>query len=492
MNYLIKLNLSITIVLATINLSYAGECSQLDGLPDLDLPFGITKFFKKKKKNEDNSSCKMIDNDPLYQDPSLQENFCKEGCTAQISDAQKKVYMSEMKNPDAKRWHSNWHTISNIYSDAYIGKIRDLINKKKNTTETNTSEMPFSLEDLTNFTEKEVLDTIQKSRGKITEWLKSGDIPSQCHETISAEERKPIIPTNQLAEITYNKSYEDCIEGVEKEDPITKQKTREGGSWFDDLKKFIVKNQNVGGENFLYMHHSMRNQVQMMLSNAGLPCIAGWSNIPGPDGVTGYKEGRWKEIWTTNANNRLFTESEQNEMKKNGFTKKEKYEEKEKEEYLNWKAGKITEDILDKKKNSSISLKEMTRIIKSNGINVMGKIFENDNFLASISMNELGKLMSGTIHDEMHMSFNQDKSGCQYQDGNKTVDVSIEGCDLASTTGSHIHATFWKLHGWCDDVIKKWMNAGGREYSQIGTTDSCKETSCYKVNGTWSGAMPQF
>jgi hypothetical protein len=58
--------------------------------------------------------------------------------------------------------------------------------------------------------------------------------------------------------------------------------------------------------------------------------------------------------------------------------------------------------------------------------------------------------------------------------------------------GAHIHSSFWKLHGWCDDIIKKWMTAGDRTYETIGTTETCEEKKCYKMNGTWSGGMPQF
>ena len=175
-------------------------------------------------------------------------------------------------------------------------------------------------------------------------------------------------------------------------------------------KKFIVKNQNVGGENFLYMHHSMRNQVQMMLSKAKLPCIAGWSNIPDPDGKTGNKEGDWEEIWNVDPNegHKLFSKKESEEMASKKFSKKE--------DYLKWKSDEITKQILEEKKNKSY-LTTIRRIIGQNGINVMGKIFENEEFLKAFSMNEIGKLMESTIHNSMHGTFNEDKSGCQYKDG---------------------------------------------------------------------------
>jgi hypothetical protein len=468
------------------------------------------------EKSPPNLSCNLIDQDPFYQDKDLKKNWCSKGCQSKITDEQKKVFMPEMATPEAKRWHSNWHTASQLYNDNSLNRLISAIDNKKAETKSQNPPTPGSeqktstpssikmsmsesspsrkleLKDLDNLTTNELTQSLGTGKERVQQFMFYGDVPSLCHTTISVQKRKPIpivADKNPPPEVTPAPNGIPALGFAEKEKPENdfspEYKSCVEKNWEKDLKKFVINNQKSGGENFLFMHHTMRNQVQMMLSNAGQPCIAGWEDIPGPDGKTGHKEGDWEEIWKTSpySQSDLIRQNELEEMKQKALSQSA---------YLSWKAEEVTKDLV-KAKNEKGSMSDLKKILDKNGIDVLGKIFENKDFLKSISMNELGRLMEGSIHNRMHGAFTEE-SGCKYMDGGKEVDLSQPptDCSLSSPGGAHIHATFWKLHGWCDDVIKKWMNAGDRQYSQIGTTETCKEKSCYKMNGTWSAGMPQF
>jgi hypothetical protein len=495
----------------------ADECSMLSGLPNVNLP-SLESFLKQPEP--ENSSCKLIDHDSFYQDADLKKKWCSKGCQSKITDEQKKVFMPEMASPEAKRWHSNWHTASQLYNDNSLSRLIMAIDQKEasskaqpKATPTPTGKTDFSvadkmgmassapsrildLKDLKKLSSNELTQALGTGKERVQQFMFYGDVPSLCHTTISVQKRKPIQIKKDTPTLpppptetpspgkTPSLGFEEKEEKPEN-DFSPEYKTCVEKNWENDLRNFVINNQKTGGENFLYMHHTMRNQVQMMLSNAGLPCIAGWEDIPGPDGKTGHKEGDWEEIWKTSpyAQNQLIKPNEIEEMNSKKLSQSA---------YLNWKSVEVTKELVQKK-NDKGSMNDLKNILEKNGIDVLGKIFENKDFLKSISMNELGRLMEGTIHNRMHGAFS-DPSGCKYMDNGKEVDLTQDptNCSLGSPSGAHIHSTFWKLHGWCDDVINKWMSAGDRKYTQIGTTETCHEKSCYKVNGTWSAGMPQF
>jgi hypothetical protein len=51
-----------------------------------------------------------------------------------------------------------------------------------------------------------------------------------------------------------------------------------------------------------------------------------------------------------------------------------------------------------------------------------------------------------------------------------------------------VNPTFWKLHGWVDDTIVKWLDANG--YRTI--ADQCNDSGCYQWKSTWVGPEPDM
>ena len=81
--------------------------------------------------------------------------------------------------------------------------------------------------------------------------------------------------------------------------------------------------------------------------------------------------------------------------------------------------------------------------------------FRDSSYLNSVSLDEFGIAMEGSIHGWMHIRW----SGAPHND-EFSADVANDW--LFVPWSSHVNKTFWKLHGWIDARIGEWEVATGQ------------------------------
>jgi len=88
---------------------------------------------------------------------------------------------------------------------------------------------------------------------------------------------------------------------------------------------------------------------------------------------------------------------------------------------------------------------------------IVANRFENDAWLAGVSLDELGNLVENSIHGWMHMHWAADPPA---PFGSPQYLQAVFNSDyLGDTPSSQVNPHFWKLHGWVDECISRWENA---------------------------------
>lgn len=92
--------------------------------------------------------------------------------------------------------------------------------------------------------------------------------------------------------------------------------------------------------------------------------------------------------------------------------------------------------------------------------------FRSPAFLSSLSLGALGTLIEWTIHGWMHVRWTHTTydpaTGESIGRGLFDVDPKWDdpsNDDLGDFYSSHVHPTFWRIHGWIDDRIQDWARA---------------------------------
>jgi hypothetical protein len=80
--------------------------------------------------------------------------------------------------------------------------------------------------------------------------------------------------------------------------------------------------------------------------------------------------------------------------------------------------------------------------------------FENDAWLRTVSLDQLGSEIENGIHNWMHMHW----AAAPWSGAEATPDDPRNDY-LGSTYSSHVNKVFWKLHGWIDARIDQWAHA---------------------------------
>lgn len=87
--------------------------------------------------------------------------------------------------------------------------------------------------------------------------------------------------------------------------------------------------------------------------------------------------------------------------------------------------------------------------------------FENDGWLRTVSLDQLGTEIERGIHNWLHMHWSSrpwyDRNIVPRQDPD-----DVHNDYLGSTYSSHVNKAFWKLHGWIDDQIGHWERANNQ------------------------------
>ncbi|MBC7767220.1 MAG: Tat pathway signal protein [Phycisphaerales bacterium] len=103
--------------------------------------------------------------------------------------------------------------------------------------------------------------------------------------------------------------------------------------------------------------------------------------------------------------------------------------------------------------------------------------------LRSLTLGELGARIEFTIHNRMHMRWCAPISQMRPDSDPATPDTIDAKWDalsydwLGDTYSSHVHPTFWKLHGWVDVCIDHWARANN-------------VSGPIPWKGTWTGPFP--
>ncbi len=84
--------------------------------------------------------------------------------------------------------------------------------------------------------------------------------------------------------------------------------------------------------------------------------------------------------------------------------------------------------------------------------------YENDEWLAGVSLDQLGSELERGIHNWLHMHW-ASRPWYRGLPGQREDDVRNDY--LGSTFSSHVNKAFWKLHGWIDDRIAQWERVHG-------------------------------
>ncbi len=78
---------------------------------------------------------------------------------------------------------------------------------------------------------------------------------------------------------------------------------------------------------------------------------------------------------------------------------------------------------------------------------------QNPNVLQSVTLDQLGNAIEGSIHGWMHYRWSAAPPTAD------PFDVSPANDWLGAPWSSHVNKHFWKLHGWIDDKIDGWERA---------------------------------
>lgn len=168
------------------------------------------------------------------------------------------------------------------------------------------------------------------------------------------------------------------------------------------------------GIDFLGMHRQMIGMVNRALGGVGDPnweSVAGWDPLPWEDDNADWPVPNWQAETPSWASDDSWAE----------YTGLAEYARS---------AGRIAE------------------------MQQLASTFQNDAYLKSVSIDQLGIDLEWSIHGWMHMRW----SGAPAEDA-----FAIEAANdwLFFPWSSHVSKTFWKLHGWIDDRISQWEAATG-------------------------------
>jgi hypothetical protein len=189
----------------------------------------------------------------------------------------------------------------------------------------------------------------------------------------------------------------------------------------DKMRRAIRSNNS--GEDFLFMHREMikmANKILLKVSNPSYPKVEGWNTLPEPS------DNEYPIVSLPDA---VF-ERQKSDDYFHGVMKK-------------WEVE-----------------------------------YKSEEYLRSVTLGELGTDLEFSIHDAMHMRWcTPSPVGVRPQGPiREAIDIrwdDVEYDYLGDTYSSHVHSTFWKIHGWVDDRIEDW-----KRVHQISTI---------KWKGTWVG-----
>jgi len=192
---------------------------------------------------------------------------------------------------------------------------------------------------------------------------------------------------------------------------------------------------NYSGEDFLYMHRDMIAAVNAKLAKIpgnSYPKVEGWPEPPGPS----------DKDWPVPRTYSL--------------------------------ADPDTNAYIKECKSKAFYSGQMSEWLKA---------YVDPATLKRMSLGELVSRLEFTIHNRMHMRWSSKPSRVRPDADPAAPEIIDKGWDspnydwLGDTYSSHVNPVFWKLHGWVDRCIDRWMEANGKQGEVA-------------WKGTWVGPMP--
>ncbi|HEX2298490.1 MAG TPA: hypothetical protein VHH34_08245 [Pseudonocardiaceae bacterium] len=188
--------------------------------------------------------------------------------------------------------------------------------------------------------------------------------------------------------------------------------------------------ENGAGEDFLYMHRKMILMMREVYAQADKSPPAGWTALPGsavPQTV--YQE-------TDDAGEKKFVF----DPEASGFMV----------------PPPARDDATDRLLKSPTYLSGVMRPLEG--------LFRSPRLLSALTLGQLGNLLEFTIHGWMHIRWTYTTYDPETGDpiGRASLfDIDPKwdtptNDDLGDFYSSHVHPTFWRLHGWIDDRINDW------------------------------------
>lgn len=193
------------------------------------------------------------------------------------------------------------------------------------------------------------------------------------------------------------------------------------------------------GEDFLYMHHQMVMILQDTFAKSGVACIKGWQDLKDAESFppVGASETGPKSV--------------------SGF------------KYLQ-------------------AMDEM--------------YFQNEDWLRTVSLSEMGFALEISIHNALHVRYGSPLAKISVKGMVGNVQVPLDGVFpsdpklwpfddpaydwMPDPYGSAVNPYFWKVHGYVDNVLQRWLEANKFHVAKVDCTGVNK---CYKWLGTWVGPI---
>ena len=221
-----------------------------------------------------------------------------------------------------------------------------------------------------------------------------------------------------------------------KRDPDAVAKIKARGWWperppFRETRALDLE--NGAGEDFLFMHRKMILMLKDVYDKAGVSAPAAWAALP-PAAVpqTVYNEA-------TSDGKKSFVFAPDN----SGFMV----------------PPPARDDDLDRMMKSPTFLSGVMRPLSS--------LFQSPRFMSALTLGALGNLLEFTIHGWMHLRwthtlYDPTTGNAIGRDSLFDIDPKWDhqaNDDLGDFYSSHVHPTFWRLHGWIDERINDWARA---------------------------------
>jgi hypothetical protein len=187
---------------------------------------------------------------------------------------------------------------------------------------------------------------------------------------------------------------------------------------------------NGAGEDFLFMHRRMILMMKEVYAHAGKSPPTGWSALPGAD----VPQTVYDEATVSGARTFAF------DPDASGFMV----------------PPPARDDDLDRLMKSPAFLGGVMRPMQT--------LFQRTSLLSGLTLGQLGNLLEFTIHGWMHLRWTHtvyDPDSGEPIGRSSLFDIDPKwddpsNDDLGDFYSSHVHPTFWRLHGWIDDRINDW------------------------------------